>query len=149
MVRGAGGEAAWEGCACQGVGAAPSGEVLWQFGTGPEPGSGGDPKDDGWGFFSTGWGNGHEGVGIEILYLLSFVFEIVDGSDPVCVYRAERRIVCLVSGDRIASSASESRRVCCGVWGGTRICGKCCHVWCSRWADEPHARRRRWWAWLA
>jgi hypothetical protein len=56
------------------------------MGTGPEPGSGGDPEDDGRGFFSAGWGNGHEGVGIEILevsfvkvrhkpvHLLSFAF---------------------------------------------------------------------------
>ena len=36
-------------------------------GTAPEPGSGGDPDDDGRGFFSAGWGNGHEGAGIEIL----------------------------------------------------------------------------------
>ena len=32
-----------------------------------EPGSGGDPEDDGRGFFSAGWGNGHEGAGLEIL----------------------------------------------------------------------------------
>jgi len=36
-------------------------------GTAPEPGSGGDPDDDGRGFFSAGWGNGHEGAGIDIL----------------------------------------------------------------------------------
>ena len=59
-------------------------------------------------------------MGIEILevsfvkvchkpvYLLSFVFEIVDGSGSVRACRAERRIERLVSGDRIASSASES-----------------------------------------
>jgi len=34
MDRGAGGEAAWEGCARRGAGAAPGGEVLWQLGTG-------------------------------------------------------------------------------------------------------------------
>src|SRR5882672_4699182 len=118
MEREAGGKAAWEGCVCRGAGPAPGGEVLWQLGTGPEPGSGGDPEDDGRGFFSAGWGNRYEGVGIEILevsfvkvrhkpvYLLSFVFEIVDGSDPVRACRTEWRIVCLVSGDRIASSAS-------------------------------------------
>ncbi|KAI0252096.1 hypothetical protein BJV78DRAFT_1204702, partial [Lactifluus subvellereus] len=32
-----------------------------------EPGVGGDPEDDGRGFSSAGWGNGHEGAGIEIL----------------------------------------------------------------------------------
>src|SRR5882672_491268 len=97
MEREAGGKAAWEGCVCRGAGPAPGGEVLWQLGTGPEPGSGGDPEDDGRGFFSAGWGNGHEGVGIEILevsfvkvrhkpvYLLSFVFEIVDGWCRSCV----------------------------------------------------------------
>jgi len=37
------------------------------IGTAPEPGPGGDPEDDGREFFSAGWGNGHEGVGIEIL----------------------------------------------------------------------------------
>jgi hypothetical protein len=37
------------------------------MGTAPEPGSGSDPDDDGRGFFSAGWGNGHEGAGIEIL----------------------------------------------------------------------------------
>lgn len=37
------------------------------MGTAPEPGSGGDPDDDGRGFSSAGWGNGHEGAGIEIL----------------------------------------------------------------------------------
>ncbi|KAH9991182.1 hypothetical protein BJV77DRAFT_558350 [Russula vinacea] len=36
-------------------------------GSAPEPGSGGEPDDDGRGFFSAGWGNGHEGAGIEIL----------------------------------------------------------------------------------
>jgi hypothetical protein len=36
-------------------------------GTAPEPGPGGDPEDDGREFFSAGWGNGHEGAGIEIL----------------------------------------------------------------------------------
>jgi len=34
MDRGAGGEAAWEGRARRGAGAAPGGEVLWQLGTG-------------------------------------------------------------------------------------------------------------------
>jgi len=59
-------------------------------------------------------------MGIEILevsflkvchkpvYLLSFVFEIVDGSGSIHVCRAEQHIERLVSGDRIASSASES-----------------------------------------
>jgi len=58
-------------------------------------------------------------MGIEILevsfvkvrhkpvYLLSFVFEIVDGSGSVCACRVERCIEHLVSGDRIASSALE------------------------------------------
>ncbi|KAI0252087.1 hypothetical protein BJV78DRAFT_1204542, partial [Lactifluus subvellereus] len=32
-----------------------------------EPGVGGDREDDGQGFFTAGWGNGHEGAGIEIL----------------------------------------------------------------------------------
>jgi hypothetical protein len=36
-------------------------------GTAAEPSGGGDPEDDGRGFFSAGWGNGHEGAGIEIL----------------------------------------------------------------------------------
>ncbi|KAI0287334.1 hypothetical protein BC826DRAFT_54611 [Russula brevipes] len=36
-------------------------------GSAPEPGPGGDPEDDGRGFFSAGWGNGHEGAGIDIL----------------------------------------------------------------------------------
>jgi hypothetical protein len=40
---------------------------IGSLGTAPEPGSGGDPDDDGRGFFSAGWGNGHEGAGIEIL----------------------------------------------------------------------------------
>jgi len=72
------------------------------------------------GFFSAGWGNGHEGVGIEILevsflkvrhkpvYLLSFVFEIVDRSGSIRACRAEWHIERLVLGDRIASSALES-----------------------------------------
>ena len=59
-------------------------------------------------------------MGIEILevsfvkvhhkpvYLLSFVFEIVDRSGSICVCRVEWRIERLVSGGRIASSASES-----------------------------------------
>lgn len=66
----------------------PAERYFGSVGTGPEPGSGGDPEDDGRGFFSAGWGNGHEGVGIEILevtfvkvrhkpvYLISFVFEL-------------------------------------------------------------------------
>lgn len=37
------------------------------MGAAPEPGSGGDPADDGRGFSSAGWGNGHEGAGIDIL----------------------------------------------------------------------------------
>lgn len=37
------------------------------MGTGPESGLGGDPEDDGRGFCSAGWGNGHEGAGIDIL----------------------------------------------------------------------------------
>jgi hypothetical protein len=37
------------------------------LGTAAEPGGGGDPEDDGRGVFSAGWGNGHEGAGIEIL----------------------------------------------------------------------------------
>jgi hypothetical protein len=40
------------------------------MGTAPEPGSGSDPDDDGRGFFSAGWGNGHEGAGVEILDVL-------------------------------------------------------------------------------
>ncbi len=36
-------------------------------GTAAEPGGGGDPEDDGRGFCSAGWGNSHEGAGIEIL----------------------------------------------------------------------------------
>ena len=40
---------------------------IGSIGIAPEPGSGGDPDDDGRGFFSAGWGNGHEGTGIEIL----------------------------------------------------------------------------------
>src|SRR5260221_13049481 len=47
---------------------------------------------------------------------------------------------------RATESQAAPRRVCCGAWGGTGICGKCCHVWCSWWADEPHAQRRCWWA---
>jgi hypothetical protein len=37
------------------------------FGTAAEPGGGDDPEDDQRGFFSAGWGNGHEDAGIEIL----------------------------------------------------------------------------------
>jgi hypothetical protein len=45
----------------------PAERYVGSAGTGPEPGPGGDPDDDGRGFISAGWGNGHEGVGIEIL----------------------------------------------------------------------------------
>lgn len=40
---------------------------IGNVGTAAETGGGGDPEDDGQGFFSAGWGNGHEGAGIEIL----------------------------------------------------------------------------------
>ncbi len=56
----------------------PAERYFGSMGSGPEPGSGGDPEDDGRGFFSAGWGNGHEGVGIEILEV-SFVKVRQDG----------------------------------------------------------------------
>ena len=40
---------------------------MGSIGSAAEPVGGGDPEDDGRGFFSAGWGNGHEGAGIEIL----------------------------------------------------------------------------------
>ena len=40
---------------------------IGNMGSAAEPGGGGDHDDDGRGFFSAGWGNGHEGAGIEIL----------------------------------------------------------------------------------
>jgi hypothetical protein len=40
---------------------------IGNVGSAAETGGGGDPEDDGRGFFSAGWGNGHEGAGIEIL----------------------------------------------------------------------------------
>ena len=40
---------------------------IGSVGSAAEPGGSGDPEDDGRGFFSAGWGNGHEGAGIEIL----------------------------------------------------------------------------------
>ncbi|KAF8270630.1 hypothetical protein EI94DRAFT_1722135 [Lactarius quietus] len=40
---------------------------IGNVGSAVESGGGGDPEDDGRGFFSAGWGNGHEGAGIEIL----------------------------------------------------------------------------------
>ena len=46
----------------------PSAErYIGNIGSAAEPGGGGDPEDDGRGFYSAGWGNGHEGTGIEIL----------------------------------------------------------------------------------
>ncbi|KAI0246753.1 hypothetical protein BJV78DRAFT_1252171 [Lactifluus subvellereus] len=41
--------------------------ILVIAGTAVEPGVGSDLEDDGRGFSSAGWGNGHEGAGIEIL----------------------------------------------------------------------------------
>lgn len=40
---------------------------IGNVGSAAESGGGGDPEDDGRGLFSAGWGNGHEGAGIEIL----------------------------------------------------------------------------------
>ena len=40
---------------------------IGSIGSAAESVGGGDPEDDGRGFFSAGWGNGHEGAGIEIL----------------------------------------------------------------------------------
>jgi len=114
-------------------------------GVGADAGSGGDPKDDGWGFFSAGWGNGHEGVGIKILevsfvkvrhkpvYLLTLCLRLLTGLVP------------FVRAGQNGTSSAWSRatelqavpwRVCCGVWGCTGICSRCCHIWCSWWADE-------------
>ncbi|KAH9971971.1 hypothetical protein BGW80DRAFT_1460184 [Lactifluus volemus] len=41
--------------------------VHWEFWHCAEPSGGDDPEDDQQGFFSAGWGNGHEDAGIEIL----------------------------------------------------------------------------------
>jgi hypothetical protein len=40
---------------------------IGNFGTAAKPGGGDDPEDDQQGFFSAGWGNGHEDAGIKIL----------------------------------------------------------------------------------
>ena len=70
------------------------------LGTAPEPGSGSDPDDDGRGFFSAGWGNGHEGAGIEILDVafvkvshanfLLFSLRVMSGVDTFLVVCAGR-----------------------------------------------------------
>ena len=96
---------------------------IGNVGSAVENGGGGDPEDDGRGFFSAGWGNGHEGAGIEILdvafvkvhdsCLLGFQigvkkhWELTGG----CFHRscrAARHIVRRGSGARIASNASAS-----------------------------------------
>jgi len=133
--------------ACAGVGVG--------VGVGADAGSGGDPEDDGGGSSALDGATDMKAWESRFWKCLLSRYATSQFTFSLLCLRLLTGLVLFVRAGRNGTSSTWSqatelqaapRRVCCGAWGGTGICSKCCHVWCSWWADEPHMRRRCWWA---